>query len=691
MTRTRRRPGPKSKTLEEKIASDEEIEAPAEPDDAEETPKKPSVSSSSDTERVQDETDEPGKSTRKDKGCSDETVSTIAEDKEEDLTSPKENGEPILNEIDGSLVNAPEEEEDVSETEPVKPVLRLVPLTQLLKPEVLEKPANKSRKSSGRAKKSTSYIEISSDSESEGQISISSTTDDEGIAKKVKKKGDAGSSKENNSTNSKLLSNGSSKKNKHPENVKELEINLERMPNNVNKLMRCYKVSQTQIESWSDEDDFESLISTSKIDRNAPEEPKDVEKPTEPAEKSPKKKEKSRKKEKGSDDDASDVSMKKDDRPKRPERNSARNAKIKSKTVIESDESGSESSDEDETPLLSIRNAKKADSTTRGRGRSSKVVDSEPSPASKEKSKKKRGKETTESEASSSDNKKSRKNKKKKDVEDDHAEQKVSKKRREKSTSSEEEEKEAPPKRRSTKKAKELPAPSRATRSRKEPPPSEKSLHRKGKSNDLKITISLKNKLVAATPSDESNASSGSDSETLKKKDEKKVKKPSKTLKSSASSSESEKPKSETSESEDERIIQPAKFNKIKSRKTSSTENESSEEIEAPVKSDTPDEVKGEIDEEEKLPILDQKLRNRNKFEKNSAFLTLKEKIEQRKGKRKVSEDELPKSSSQHSPRKPNGDKEKGLAEKNNNDDSESKLSPDEEDDAKTSIVKILI
>lgn len=616
---------------------------------------------------------------------------------EPDASAPK-----ILNEIDGTLVNAPESE-TVEELEQAKPVLRLVPLMQLLKPDLIDKPASDKTKSSKKvtsrkSKKSASYIEISSDS-SDAQISISSTTsdssDDDVIRKKNKR--DAGSSKENsNSTNSKL-SNGTGKpyfKEPKEKSAKSFSVNLEKMPNNVNKLMKFYRVNEASIESipsiesWSETDDFENMISTSKIDRVALDKSNKPETDDELLVEMPTKSKKVIKKKQLSDDEMTIKKKPKkivsdnddNDRPKRPERNSARNAKIRTKKVIESDvESSSSESDKEEEESLPLnpRFSKKTETASTSsrstRNKRTKAIASD----SEEDEYVERKKYVSASEADSSTDEKKPAKKKKKIPQDDHEKEKAAKAPREKSTSSEEE----APKRGRSIRSKE-PEAKRSTRSKKEvaQEPEPRTSRQKGKASELKITINLnKNKVLKPPKDDDSDTST----------DEKNKKKQTSSIDSA-----------ESSLSDDDRPLQPVKLtmkNSTKRKKISSeSEDESSNSVEAIneiVKSKV-SECDSEISEEEKCPILDQKLRARNKFEKNSAFLTLKQKIEQRKIKRKPSVDEeTSKTSTQRASRrnKTNGVDAKKTSERNNNDKSE-KSEPDDDDENNLSaVIKIFI
>lgn len=644
-----------------------------------------------------------------------ESEKASAETEHTDSDKQQSDGPKILNEVDGTLIDAPledatnekdkesekekandEPEAEVEaevEAEPIeaKPVmkLRLVPLTMLLKPALLEAPAKPAtskaspRKFAARSRKSTSYIEISSDSgEDAEQISIGSTTsessnddDDDATRKRSpsKRKRDAGSSKENNSTNNKL-SNGTGHRSNFKEpmspskimkNSKDFSVNLEKMPNNVNKLMKCYRLSEekessgTRIESWSETDDFENMIVTSKIDRVALDKVKTIEPVVEkPVDKLVEKK-RGRQSKKDSDDDSA-VAKKKskklnsdddEDRPKRPERNSARNAKLRTKTAIETDEKSSSSESEEEPKKPPARRTRRAVAP-------SDDSESDAEPLGKKKRAAESKKKPAESESSSSEEKKLFK--KKKAPKDDHAKEKLKPKRREKSSSSEEEEKEVPARGRANK-SKET-APPRSTRSRREvaKEPEKKTTRGKVRANDLKITINLNKSAVIGRPNDDD-----SDGESKKKDSD------------------------ESSMTDDEKLLQPVKLTPKKEKRVKST-SESEVGSSSGVEVQPEVAISGsetEISEHEKMPILDQKLRNRNKFEKNSAFNTLKQKIEQRKSKLKVSEDDEPKKES--TPRTSRRNQKNGDLKESNNNDDKKKASPavDDEEATELSIV----
>lgn len=223
------------------------------------------------------------------------------------------NGSIILDEIDEE---SKENELDVDNVKNIEnnsngdtedlqqvPVLRLVAIEKLLKPDFMQeeetikestsaksKTLTKLAKSSSRSRKSISYVEISDSSENETIESINSSSENGESSKKLSgtsRKSCDLSSKENNSTNN-ILSDG---KSKHDFNnptiispskakmVKSFTLNIEKMPNNVNKLMKVYKVKDKKnhdeltnsepIDIWSESDDFENMISTSKIEKKS--------------------------------------------------------------------------------------------------------------------------------------------------------------------------------------------------------------------------------------------------------------------------------------------------------------------------------------------------------------------------------------------------------------------------------------
>lgn len=684
----------KKRTRAAKEQSKAPEKTPAEPSDpleeAVEQRKEPSVSSQVDGETPMDsdepETNGSGKGDPKDSNEGDEALADVPQIGSDESRTNK-------------LADATLEEvvEDVEEPAEKPLVLRLVPLTQLLKPEVLDKPADKSkpvRKSSVRARKSTSFIEISSSSSEEPEIisSDSASSDDE-FASKSKRKRNGESSKENNSTNAKL-SKGSSKKGrfKEPEmpskgmqQAKELSINLSKMPERVNKLMKSYRVeNETQIESWSETDDFENMISTSKIDRvalktNKHEAPAELEK-SRRVEKTKEKSEGessevelpsddeevvqekskprvSKKRKKLSNDEETEAERVANTR-KRPERSSARAAKLRTKSVIEISEISS--SDEDEVPLKSRKQLSKPSCSSKPTGKFSKTTGSE---SDNQPITKKANIEKELSSDSSSSGKLFKK-KKKKPPEDDHSKEKTSRRARKRSSSEEDEgEKKLPVRGSKAKQTKE----SQRPRKKKETAPETRSSSRKGgKKDERNVSVKLNKQKLKTYDSDESDApDSDKDSE-----------------KSSSNSKES-------SLSEDERVLKPIKLGKeIPNQRSSTSESEAESsngavlaDVIAKLEKDATDsEAEAEIPPKELLPILDEKLRKRNKFEANTAFNVLKQKIKQRKTKRKVSTDETPNTERSSRRNQTNGSTsaDKEYSEKNNNDEASERSDPED-------------
>lgn len=636
MRKTRqKRPGPKSskKKTDESSEEPDEVEKDDSTKETSDEPTEkdaPKVSSPKEDESGKDSIAKEAEDCEKSLEDDDETEKEKdkppeAEDDDDDLLeevqpkvpeqdkAPEENGEEVL------PADVLEKENEV---EKPKLGLRLVPLSTLLKPEALVKPKpaevepKPTRKSSLKVRKSISYIEISSDSEGDSGSDSCVV-----VTKNSSRHSRDGSTKENNSTNNKL-SNGNSKKTNFKEPVgsshllkssKNFSVNLEKMPQNVNRLMKCYRVdgeNSTRIESLSDADDFENMITTSKIDRMAPdksetlpEEPvAEPVKVVEPKTKKPKKK----RKESTSDDEVVIKTSKKkatvESAPKRPERMSARNAKLRTKTVIESDEASTESSgsEEEAVPLKKSRTSRKDEPV------SSKL------PVSKKK-------KAPRSESSGSE-----KLFKKKTPKDDHASEKQGKIRRPRSSSSEEEEKPLPV-RGGRKKAKES-QPDKSSKSKTEPVKETRSSPRKGRPKNKKI----------------------SESESLK--DEKTE---SESLKSS---------------SDNEPVVKPVECDreKLKESRLSSPENDAEFESAKEASPEPAESEASATSKDEKPQILDQKLRTRNKFEANSAFQNLKKTIEQRKSKRKPSAEKIPTKNMR------NGIKPKETAETNNNHEDES-------------------
>ena len=531
--------------------------------------RRPGPKSSKKTDEVVDEkADEGEKEEELREKASEKEPEVVEKEPEvvENVDDPLEVDEPEKLETSEKLDSEKLQDDPLEETsenpsaEESKPTLRLVPLASLLKPSLLdEKPKQKSTPTR-KSRKNASYIEISSGEDSEAEmISIGSTSSDESSQRRSTSRRKR--NKENNSTNK--LSNGTGK---HAM-PKDLSINLEKMPQNVNKLMKCYRVGELRekslprIESWSDTDDFENMISTSKIDRVALDKKLEAVEEVAMVEKQPAKKSKRGSKESEEKETA---------KSKRPERSSAKVTKIKVKPVVDDDELPDVDSEAEE-----VLPTKK--SATRVARKSQSPSDSD-EPIVK---KKKKDKKSSDDEESSTKKLKS------------------SKKNRRNSSSSSEQEKNR------AKKSKEPEVPVRATRSRRDPPPPpenpKKSSKKAGKSNDLKMKINFSKKEVVQ--------SDQSDEESLMSEDE---------------------------------PLKPVKLD----------EDLKDEDIDG--------KSAAEISDGEKLPVLDQKFRNRNKFEANSAFNTLKRIMEKKKEKRKPSVDEPPKRSSRR-----NGNDAK--EEKNNN------------------------
>lgn len=169
------------------------------------------------------------------------------------------------------------EDEDKSEESKPTPCLRLVPLNLLLKPEIINPPKKSAIQNSRNTKKS-SYIEVSSGDESSDQDqSKISTQSSSSEASEIAKGRDWKKKQISTKSNSKSkFRNGNSLEifkepmspNRIAKNSKNLSMNLNKMPENVNKLMKSYRIeSETSVLSWSESEDFENMIETSKIDR----------------------------------------------------------------------------------------------------------------------------------------------------------------------------------------------------------------------------------------------------------------------------------------------------------------------------------------------------------------------------------------------------------------------------------------
>ncbi|KAL7017605.1 hypothetical protein ACKWTF_010454 [Chironomus riparius] len=546
--------------------------------------------------------------------------------------------------------------DDTQKDDKPAPGLRLVPLNLLLRQDILDgkkKDSSKStRKSTGRNRKKASYIEISSDEDdqislsSESSESDKSSSDDEEESLSSLKR----NARKNKSTKSSKLSNGTKDKvfkepmspTKIIKNAKSVSINLEKMPDNVNKLMKCYRVNDDPIEMWSESDDFENMISTSKIDRVALDKEKQDQEVVENVRPAPRelkrtgkvKKTEDVETEKSEKSDKSEKSKKesskkhhKEKEVKTPTRSrSTRNAAMNRRKIVddesESEKTESENESEEDVPLkLIAKSATTNNKPTRStRGRNS-LATSE-SEIDKESTSKEQSKNNSEDESAKDSKSKEEKTKDKK-VKDDHSKEKLPKRTQRQESSSDEEEKEKEIKSRSTRSTRnnrEQQNAAKKSKTESKPTSEKRSSPRKEKTSNLKITISLNQKKVINHSNDDIDESSKSDSDISSKSDSnKEVKRISKTKKIS----------SDTSDSEDEPLTA------LKNKSLERDKKESSDK-----ESDSSDKEKEQSDGDDTLPIIDQKLRNRNKFEANKDFNKLKELIEQKKKKRKDSSDE---------------------------------------------------
>lgn len=666
------RAGPKCSKAVEKNSSDEDA-AQKQNDETKENSKEPEAPK----DPLEDE--DPLKPTSRVSSPIDKESDTDSADREKRKDAEDEGA----NEVNGDDVVKPpednhEEVDPPKPDEPAKLTLRLVPLTQLLKPEVLDKPAEETKKVRRkvvpmRPRKSTTTIEISSDSgESAERISLSSS-DDEVVVKKLtpRRDRDAGSSKENKSTNKKL-SNGTSKfsfkepmsPTKYMKNGQDLKVSVEKMPNNVNKLMKSYRVDQSRIESWSETDDFENMISTSKIDRNAPEKSKQEEKHSHVKDVDTARisKRTSKAKKKSDSDSPCEFEAKEEKVEKslrrRPERKSAATSKLLTKSAIEIDKtarlSSSSSSDEDVAPL---RNTRKTTEPTAGTSKSSENTKRSAS-LSKGKAEPTSKKLRARRKASSSDSDSSAKlfKKKKKSVKDDHDKERAGKSRRDKSTSSEEGDA----------------APAKQKKSAKESQQQNASKSKKGEVMERKTRSSQRKGKPVKRGGSGSSCEEGTASEAAS--DDEDTKKSSSSIKSSLSDDGDTKKSSssiKSSLSDDERSLEPIKLGKSEPNRSSASETEevaseksAKNEHNSAASGSASERDKSEESDPDKPTILDQKFRNRNKFLSNSSFEKLKEKIEQRKSRQKLDED-----SSSSAVTKRDKKKDKKISEKNNNDE----------------------
>lgn len=255
----------------------------------------------------------------------------------------------------------------------IAPLLRLVAIEKLLKPDVLlkqnEPEPSRQRKSAMNKntrkvsrKKSIECIELSSSNSSssdEDQIDISSTTSESKSSDSdevvVKRRTSTRNTRQTQNTNGKSKSTISPNKiiNKN-EKIKSLSVNLQKMPKNVNSFVKVYKIDanssnekqSVKISSQnfnSDSDDFEKLISMTTIEKQT-ETAKEVEPVNETSNKSkkaPKKKAVPEKKKK------SDPEPEKIQRATRATRHTCREPverRYKEPTTTESEESEDEDS-----------------------------------------------------------------------------------------------------------------------------------------------------------------------------------------------------------------------------------------------------------------------------------------------------------------------------------------------------------
>ncbi|XP_070490376.1 transcriptional regulator ATRX homolog isoform X2 [Chironomus tepperi] len=530
--------------------------------------------------------------------------------------------------------------------------LRLVPLNLLLRQDILNKQDDKkgssrsTRKSTGRNRKKASYIEISSDEDEQISLSSesseaekSSSDDDEESLSSLKR-----NTRKNNSTKSSKLSNGTKDKifkepmspTKIMKKGKSVSINLEKMPDNVNKLMKCYRVNDDPIEMWSESDDFENMISTTKIDRVALDKEKQDQDVVEVVRPAPRELKRSGKTKKTEETESEVPEKPKKESSKKPQKEkevkeptrsrSTRNAAMNRRKIVD-DDSESEKSESDESeedvPLKVIAKSSTTNNkpTRSTRGRNS-IATSE-SEVDKESTSKEQLKNNSEDEKVKDSKSKDDKTKDKKSK-DDHSKEKVSKRTQKQETSSDEEKKEKETESRSTRSTrnnKDQQNAAKKSKTESKTPPEKRSSPRKEKSSNLKITISLNQKKVFNHSNDDIEESSKSDSDISSKSDTnpKEVKKNSKIKKIS----------SDTSDSEDEPLTA------LKNKSVEKDEKKSSDK-----ESDNSDKEKDKSDGDETSPTVDQKLRKRNKFEANKEFNKLKELIEKKKKKQKDSDDE---------------------------------------------------
>ena len=312
------------------------------------------------------------------------------EKEKEDVTKTAElrvnEAAPSMPENDESKENIDENVNSESEkTISIAPVLRLVAIEKLLKPDVLlkqnEPQPSKQRKSAirkSRRRKSIECIELSSSSSDEDQIDISSTTSKSNSSDSdevIVKRSTATRNTRNNRQAQK--SNGNAKSIISPnkiikkcEKIKPLSVNLQKMPKNVNSFVKVYKVDASSTSEKqsvtissqnfnSDSDDFEKLISMTTIEKQT----ETVADEVEPAngETSHKTKKPAKKKSEPEKKKKSVPEPEKKQRPTRATRNTCREPvarKYKEPSTSESDEEDEDSSPKNHKP--SSRNAKAA-------------------------------------------------------------------------------------------------------------------------------------------------------------------------------------------------------------------------------------------------------------------------------------------------------------------------------------------
>lgn len=292
----------------------------------------------------------PESSLKDEESCSES--STDAHEKPDDskdahIESTAENSQP-----------ATEDEEKSDDNKPSSVGIRLVPLNQLLKPEIVNPPKGKTPRKARNVKRS-SYIEVSSEESEQEQVLISSSSEsdlssEESVSKKQKRKG-AKSTKLNNGNSSDQFKEPISPA-KIAKGSKNLSVNVNKMPENVNKLMKSYRVeSETNVLSWSESDDFENMIETSKIDRIVLDKEKDALKSADENTSGHKKRGHKAKIEKPLTKKAKKADLTSSDEAGSTRTRSTRNAAINRKKIVEEATSSSEEDSEDEEPLAKTK------------------------------------------------------------------------------------------------------------------------------------------------------------------------------------------------------------------------------------------------------------------------------------------------------------------------------------------------